>query len=138
MYLDWLLRMIGKPGLDGDDGYIRKVFSKGDTTIHDVQTRTIQEYGFKTKWMTDKDTPFVKELVEAGFPVPVNILHRGSISKPTGGHIIMLIGEKNGYWIAHDPYGTLESNYKVTNGAYSKISEKEFNARWQGGYRTLA
>ena len=137
MYLDWLLRVTGKPGLDNDDGYLRKVFAKGDTTVHSVQTKIVEGYGFKTQWMTDGDLPFVKDLVDTGFPVPVNILHRGSIARPKGGHIIVLIGRKNGYWIAHDPYGTLESNYKVHNGAYSRISEKEFKARWQGGYRTL-
>ena len=70
--------------------------------------------------------------------MPVNILHRGSMVKPSGGHIIVLIDRKNGYWIAHDPYGTLESNYKVHNGAHSLISEKEFKARWHGGYRILS
>ncbi len=138
MYLDWLLRVTGKAGLDSDDSYLRKVLAKGDTTVHGVQTQIIEGYGFKTKWMGDRDLPFVQDLVETGFPVAVNILHRGSISNPRGGHIIVLIGRKNGYWIAHDPYGTLESDYKVHNGAYSRISEKEFKARWQGGYRILS
>ncbi|MGK7924075.1 MAG: glycoside hydrolase family protein [Spirulina sp.] len=137
MYLDWLLRVTGKPGLDDDKGYIRKVFGKGDTIDHNVQTKTIEQYGFKTKWMMDKDLPFVEDLVDTGFPVTVNILHRGRMERPRGGHVIMLIGRKNGEWIAHDPYGTLKSNYRVFNGAYSRISEKEFKARWEGGYRTL-
>ncbi|MGK7880146.1 MAG: glycoside hydrolase family 19 protein [Crocosphaera sp.] len=138
MYLDWLLRVTGKPGLGGDNEYLRKVLAKGDTTVHSVQTQIIKQYGFKTKWNTDKDLPFIHDLIEAGFPVPVNILHRGSISRPTGGHVIMLIGYKNDSWIAHDPYGTLESNYSVHNGAYSRISQQQFKARWQGGYRMLA
>ncbi|MGK7915808.1 MAG: glycoside hydrolase family 19 protein [Prochloraceae cyanobacterium] len=138
MYLDWLLRVTGKPGLDNDDSYIRKVFAKGDTIYHGVQTETIKEYGFNTKWMGDRDLPFVKDLVDTDFPVVVNILHKGSMANPSGGHIIMLIDRNNGYWIAHDPWGTLESKYKVHNGSHSRISEKEFNARWQGGYRILS
>ncbi len=138
MYLDWLLRMIGKPGLDGDDGYLRKVFSIGDSPDHSVQTRAIKLYGFNTKWMTDRDTPFVEDLVEAGFPVVVNILHHGPITRPSGGHIIVLIDQQGEDWIAHDPWGTLKSNYKVHKGEYSRISKQEFKARWQGGYRTLA
>ncbi|MDJ0718128.1 MAG: C39 family peptidase [Prochloraceae cyanobacterium] len=137
MYLDWLLRVSGKPGLDNDDSYLKKVLANGDTIYHHIQSETIAEYGFKTKWMTDADLDFVEDLVDTGFPVVVNILHRGSMSEPRGGHIIMLIGRKKGYWIAHDPYGTLQSNYSVTDGQYSRISEREFSARWQGGYRIL-
>ncbi|WP_228008522.1 C39 family peptidase [Microcystis aeruginosa] len=138
MYLDWLLRMIGKPGLDSDDGYLKKVFSIGDSPDHSVQTKAIKLYGFNTKWMTDRDTPFVEDLVEAGFPVVVNILHKGPITNPSGGHIIMLIDQKAEDWIAHDPWGTLTSQYKEHKGEYSRISKQEFNARWQGGYRILA
>lgn len=138
MYLDWLLRMIGKPGLDSDDGYLKKVFSIGDSPDHSVQTKAIKQYGFNTKWMTDRDTPFVEDLVEAGFPVVVNILHKGPITNPSGGHIIMLIDQKAEDWIAHDPWGTLTSQYKEHKGEYSRISKQEFNARWQGGYRIVA
>ncbi len=138
MYLDWLLRIIGKPGLDSDDGYLKKVFSIGDSPDHSVQTKAIKQYGFNTKWMTDRDTPFVEDLVEAGFPVVVNILHKGPITNPSGGHIIMLIDQKAEDWIAHDPWGTLTSQYKEHKGEYSRISKQEFNARWQGGYRILA
>lgn len=137
MYLDWLLRVAGKAGLNNDDGYLRKVLANGDTIYHHIQTETIAEYGFKTKWMTDADLDFVEYLIDAGFPVVVNILHRGSMVAPRGGHVILLIGRKSGYWIVHDPYGTLRSNYSVTDGKYSRISEKEFSARWQGGYRIL-
>ena len=138
MYLNWLLDVTGKASLDNDDGYLKKVLANGDTIYHDIQTKTIAEYGFKTKWMTDADLHFVEDLVDTGFPVVVNILHRGSTVAPRGGHIIMLIGKKSGYWIAHDPYGTLESNYSVTDGKSSRISKKEFSARWQGGYRILS
>lgn len=137
MYLDWLLRVIGRSGLENDDGYLKKVLANGDTIYHEVQTETIAEYGFSTKWMTDADLDFVEDLVSAGFPVVVNILHRGSTVAPRGGHIIMLIGRAKGSWIAHDPYGTLESNYSQTNGAFSRIKEREFQVRWQGGYRIL-
>jgi len=137
MYLDWLLRVTGKDGLNNDDGYLKKVLDNGDTIYHHVQTETIAEYGFNTKWMTDADIDFVEDLIDAGFPVVVNILHRGKMCAPRGGHIIMIIGRKSGHWIAHDPYGTLESNYCATDGKYSHISEKEFRVRWQGGYRIL-
>lgn len=139
MYCDWLLRVIGKSGLGTDDGYLRKILRNGiDTTVHEAHTVALKEYGFSTKWMTDGDEAFIKALLDTGFPVVCNILHRGSRSAPRGGHIIMLIGRENGILLAHDPYGTLASNYSEANGKHSQISESEFSDRWQGGYRILA
>lgn len=138
MYLDWLLRICGNPQLKNDDEYIREVFEDGDTIYHGVQSSAIKEWGFKTKWMVDADLDFVDDLLDVGFPVVANILHRGSENRPRGGHVILLIAYKNGQYIAHDPYGTLMSNYTNTDGAYSKIPSKTFKRRWQGGYRILA
>lgn len=138
MYLDWLLKMIGKPGLKTDDEYLQKVLKNGDTIYHEVHTKTIKEYGFATKWMTDADLKFVDDLLIAGFPVVANILHRGNESAPRGGHIILLIGKNTSNYIAHDPYGTLDSQYQNTKGMSSIISVMSFVHRWQGGYRILA
>lgn len=138
MYLDWLLRVCGQEGLADDKPYIQEVFEDGDTIYHGVQSSAIKEWGFKTKWMTDADLDFVEDLLDAGFPVVANILHRGSRNRPSGGHVILLIARKNGQFIAHDPYGTLMSNYTNTDGAYSKIPREVFKRRWQGGYRILA
>jgi hypothetical protein len=139
MYCDWLLRVIGKFGLETDDGYLRKIIKNGtDTIYHEAHTAVIKEYGFSTKWNTDRDWAFVMALLDAGFPVPCNILHRGTRKAPKGGHIIMLVGRKDGVLLAHDPYGTLASGYSATNGKHSQISESEFRDRWQGGYRVLA
>lgn len=138
MYLDWLMAVTKGKRLGGDDGYLKTVLSHGDTIYHGVQTQALRDYGYNTKWMTDADYPFVEDLLTEGFPVVANILHRGSQCAPRGGHIIMLIGKKSGRLIAHDPYGTLCSNYGNTDGKFSQIKESEFKIRWQGGYRILA
>jgi hypothetical protein len=141
MYLDWLRRATGREALGGDNAYLRKVLSIGDTVEHTSQTEAIKQYGFSTKWREDGSEDRVFALLAAGFPVVVNILHRnnpdGSVR---GGHVIMLIGRRSSEdtLIAHDPYGTLESDYVNTNGAFSRISLKQFDRRWQGGFRTLA
>ncbi|MDX1372536.1 MAG: C39 family peptidase [Nitrososphaeraceae archaeon] len=140
MLVRWYQQAVGITPIKSDEDYLPHVFKYGDTIYHGVQTKAIKDFGFNTKWMTDGDLPFVKDLLEAGFPVVCNILHRGSLSRPTGGHIIMLIAydrEKREF-IAHDPYGTLSSNYRNHNGAFSRISEKVFVVRWQRGYRILA
>lgn len=138
MYLDWLMRITNKGELKGDDRYLKKVLSYGDTIYHSVQTKAIKAFGFDTKWMTDMDYPFIEQLLDSGFPVVCNILHRGPTHAPTGGHIIMLTGNKNDHFLVNDPYGTLSSDYNNVNGKDSVITKKEFKERWQGGYRILA
>lgn len=137
MFVDWLLRASGKPGIT-DDAYLKRVVPVGDTTIHSVQTTVIKQYGFSTKWKTNRDISFVTELLRAGIPTVVNILHRGPISSPRGGHVICLIAIKDKTLISHDPYGTLGSNYRNTNGAYDQIPIDVFMKRWQGHYRIMA
>jgi Peptidase_C39 like family len=137
MYTDWLMRATGRSGLGGDEGYLKRVLSTGDSTEHWVQTKVIKDYGFTTVWQTDADSPFVLALLDAGFPVVVNILHRGSESSPRGGHVILLVGQTDSELIAQDPYGTLVSNYSDRNGRLSRFSKRSFGNRWQGGYRIL-
>jgi hypothetical protein len=138
MYLEWLQRIIGGNVISNDDEYLRRVLGVGDTTEHWVQTRVLESYGVKTIWATNANFDFVSKLLDIGFPVVVNILHRGSLSRPTGGHIILLIGKRGNNLISHDPFGTLASNYQNHNGRFSLIPENEFLIRWQGGYRILA
>lgn len=148
MYLNWLRLATGREKLGGDDGYLRKVLSHGDTIYHSVQTQSLKDYGFTTQWNEtgdedserDGNIDYIKGLIALGFPVVVNILHRGDISAPRGGHVIMLAGylKDSKEFLAQDPYGTLQSNYQDTNGTLSTISNHEFYTRWQGGFRTLA
>jgi hypothetical protein len=144
MYLDWLRRITGRDPLGGDDGYLAKVLSFGDTIYHEMQTKAIKEYGFSTLWLAKGNNQIqrnvIGRLITSGIPVVVNILHRGKIEAPRGGHIILLCGwlSDTKEWLCQDPYGTLRSDYQDTNGRLSRISQKQFTARWQGGYRVLA
>lgn len=136
-YLKWLQQATGKSGISDDTDYLRVVFQYGDTIYHGVQTLALQHFGFSTLWQTDSDLAFVEALLDVGFPVVVNILHRGSESNPSGGHVICLAGQTETEFIAQDPFGTLMSNYKDTNGRLSRIPKTTFMNRWQGGYRIL-
>lgn len=144
MYLDWILRATGRKPLGGDDGYLKKVLSLGDTIYHENQTAAIKSYGFSSKWIESKaelkDRDILRALICSGIPVVVNILHRGASEAPRGGHIILLCGwlSDTKEWLCQDPYGTLRSDYQDANGRLSRIAGNQFNARWQGGYRVLA
>lgn len=143
MYLDWLLMATKGKRLGGDDGYLEKVLSIGDTIQHWAQTAALKLYGYSTVWKEAKpfaqrrELELIDGLLEAGIPVVVNILHRGSKARPSGGHIIMLVGINDTNYLAQDPYGTLDSNYSDSNGRLDGIDREEFFDRWQGGYRIL-
>jgi len=146
MLLDWWRRAAGMEALGGDDEYLRKVLEIGDTIYHENQTDAIAKYGFKSKWISPVDEPTKEDfdrvdgLLDNGFPVTVNILHRGSENAPTGGHVILLIARRKseGTYVSHDPYGNFGSGYKNPNGRFSLISRNSFRNRWQGGHRVLA
>lgn len=137
MYLNWLRLATFRKKLSGDNEYLRKVLTIGDTIEHWVQTTALKAYGFNTIWKEDSNIDLVCGLLKSGFPVVVNILHRGTVEAPRGGHVICLIGCNKESVLTHDPYGTLSSDYSDTNGAYSRIPLDEFVTRWQGGYRLL-
>jgi len=139
MYVRWIQDATGNESpLADDELFIRVVFNIGDTIYHEVQTKACKYFGYSTVWMTDSDLDFVNELLEVGFCVPVNILHRGTRQSPFGGHVILLVGRKDGNYIAQDPFGKLSTGYEDTDGRLSLISEGNFTDRWQGGYRILA
>ena len=120
-------------GPKGDDAYVRKVFSIGDTTDHLVQTRVLNSYGIKSSFhyhlsFTDLD----RELGEQK-PVVIGILHRGSLSHPTGGHMVVVIGKTPaGDYVVNDPYGDLNDGYtsSVYNGRGAIYKRSELERRW--------
>ena len=84
MYLNWLQRASGQANiLNNDDEYLKLVLSKGDTIYHENQTWALRQYGFKTVWDTDGEYSKLKELVLAGFVVPINIHERRGMERRT-------------------------------------------------------
>jgi hypothetical protein len=100
-------------GPKGDDSYIRKVFTIGDTTDHAVQTRVLQGYGIKSRFSYNLTFADLDRELAAGRPVVIGILHRGPLSAPTGGHMLCVIGKglDGKSYICNDPYGDLMTGY---------------------------
>jgi hypothetical protein len=93
-------------GAQGDDAYIRKVFAIGDTTDHGVQTQVLASYGIQSSFSYNLSFADLDKSLSAGKPVVIGILHRGSLSYPTGGHMVVVIGKtQNGDYVVNDPYG---------------------------------
>jgi hypothetical protein len=120
-------------GATGDDAYIRKIFSVGDTTDHAVQTQVLQSYGVKSEFRYNLSFDDLDRELSSGRPVVIGILHRGPLSSPTGGHMIVVIGKTvSGDYVVNDPYGSLNDNYTgpVTNGKGAIYSKSVLEKRW--------
>ena len=120
-------------GPKGDDAYVQKVFAIGDTTDHMVQTRVLASYGIKSNFSYSLTFADLDRELAAGRPVVIGILHRGSLSNPTGGHMVVVVGKTPaGDYIVNDPYGSLNDGYTgaVSNGRGAVYKRSELARRW--------
>lgn len=122
------------PGTQGDDKYVKVVFQYGDTTDHSVQTQVLSHFGLNSEWHTDLDFDDVYRELEAGRPMVLGILHRGTVISPAGGgHMIVVRGcNDHGDFIINDPYGSLNDKYTgaVKNGQGAIYSHRQMKHRW--------
>jgi len=120
-------------GSRGDDAYIQKVFAIGDTTDHSVQTQVLANYGIQSNFSYNLSFADLDKSLSAGKPVVIGILHRGSLSNPTGGHMVVVIGKtQNGDYVVNDPYGSLNNGYSgpVEQGKGAIYKKSDLSARW--------
>jgi len=122
-------------GANGDDQYLKRVEQYGDTTDPKVQVRALSSYGIKARFVTNASFVTLEQQIAKGIPVPCGYLHRGSISKPSGGgHWLCLVGHTPDAVIVHDPFGEAD----LINGTtlnkparFARYSRKNFSPRWQ-------
>ena len=120
-------------GPKGDDAYLRKVFTIGDTTDHIVQTRVLASYGIKSSFSYSLTFSDLDRELASGRPVVIGILHRGPLSRPTGGHMVVVIGKTiSGDYVVNDPYGSLNDGYtsEVISGKGAVYKKSELSKRW--------
>jgi len=119
-------------GAKGDDAYVQKVFAVGDTTDHAVQTKVLSSYGIKSDFRYNLSFADLDRELSAGRPVVIGILHRGTLSSPTGGHLCVVIGKKGEDYVVNDPYGSLNDGYTgaVTNGKGAVYKKSDLTYRW--------
>lgn len=121
-------------GAKGDDAYVQKVFAIGDSTDHEVQTRVLASYGVKSHFSYNLSFADIDRELDAGRPLVIGILHRGSLSAPTGGHMVVVRGktpDQKGYFI-NDPYGSLNDSYTgpVEHGNKTIYTKDVLKYRW--------
>ena len=121
-------------GAKGDDAYVQKVFAIGDSTDHEVQTKVLASYGVKSHFSYNLGFADIDRELAAGRPLVIGILHRGPLSAPTGGHMVVVIGttpDLKGYYI-NDPYGSCNDNYTgpVEHGCKTIYTKDVLKYRW--------
>ena len=119
-------------GAKGDDAYVQKVFAIGDSTDHTVQTKVLANYGVKSHFSYNLSFADLDRELSAGRPVVIGIYHRGTLSAPTGGHMVVVIGKRGEDYVVNDPYGSLNDGYTghVTNGKGAVYKKSDLNFRW--------
>ena len=94
--------------ISSDDEYYKIVRKYGDTTDHSAQTQALAELGIRSTWNTDLEFEDLDRSLAAGLPAVIGILHRGTLAAPTGGHMIVVIGQTGAKdYICHDPFGSI-------------------------------
>ena len=100
-----------------DDEYLKKVFKYGDTVSQIAQKKALDSLGLKNQFKMNGSEQDLIKILDKGYPVPIGILHKGSIFAPSGGgHWITLIGYDDKFFYVHDPFGELD----LINGGYPK------------------
>ena len=132
------LEYIDPEGIDGDDDwYLREVLKRGDTVSSTTQVETARALGYSAEFRMDGTEQLLLDILDSGTPVPIGILHKGHVSKPTGGgHWICLIGYDKTHFYVNDPMGELDlvvGGYPWSDqgkGGGLKYTRKNLLKRW--------
>lgn len=105
-----------------DDWYLQQVLKYGDTVSSEAQVAAARSLGYDCEFHVDGRQGDLERLLDAGYPVPIGILHKGSVSSPAGGgHWICLIGHDETHFMVHDPFGELA----LVGGGYPKAGPED-------------
>lgn len=131
-----LLATLEPDAIEGDDEYINEVYKYGDTTEASSQLKALKHFGTDAKFVQNADWTTVESQLKKGIPVPIGVLHKGSVVNPTGGgHWLIVVGvtaDKSKLWV-HDPFGEMDlvnGGYPSTDGKYKLYSKKNLSPRW--------
>ena len=129
-----LCKFLKPTSINGDDDYIKYVFSIGDSTDASVQIQTLKHFGVAARFATNGTFNLLDSQLSQGIPVPIGILHHGPASAPSGGgHWVCVIGKDGSDYVVNDPWGTLTDStgvYNTTNGAKVKYNKQTLSRRW--------
>ena len=126
-----------KPGTlsggNGDDQYLKRVLTYGDTTDAKAQVCALSSFGVKARFVTTAGWGQIERQINAGIPVPCGYLHRGPVSAPSGGgHWLIVVGYSQTHLVVHDPFGEADLVNGTTLGGvarFARYSRHNFGRR---------
>ena len=129
-------RFYGKVKSDDEYNRIRARF--GDSTDSGAQLRALSSMGLQAQFRQNGDAATLERLLREGRPVPVGWLHKGPVSKPSGGgHWSVVVGFTADAFIHNDPNGEADmvnGNYVTTKGTAGSgiaYSRRNWLRRWE-------
>lgn len=133
-------RFYGK--VSGDDQYNKIRARFGDSTDAGAQLRALSSLGLTATFKQNGDAAALERILREGRPVPVGWLHKGPVSKPTGGgHWSVVVGFTTEAFIHNDPNGEADmvgGGYVTTKGTAGKgiaYSRRNWLRRWEADGR---
>jgi GH24 family phage-related lysozyme (muramidase) len=121
-------------GPNGDDQYLKRVLSYGDTTDPTAQIRALSSYGIRARFIKTASWRTIEDQIAAGIPVPCGFLHRGPVTAPSGGgHWLIVVGHTPDHLVVHDPFGEADMVNGATLGGvarFARYSRRNFGLRW--------
>lgn len=121
-------------GPNGDDQYLKRVRTFGDTTDASAQVKALASYGVEARFVQNASFQTIEAQLKAGVPVPCGYLHRGPVSQPRGGgHWLLVVGITPTHLIVHDPFGEADLVNGTTlarHARFARYSRKNFAPRW--------
>ncbi|MFN7900026.1 MAG: C39 family peptidase [Synechococcaceae cyanobacterium] len=121
-------------GANGDDQYLKKVLTYGDTTVDSAQIQALESFGVKARKVETGDFSTIEQQINRGIPVPCGFLHHGHVDAPTGGgHWLCVVGYTPTHVYVNDPFGDLDlvnGGYRDVSGKCLLYSRKNFGRRW--------
>lgn len=128
-----------RPKLISSDTEYNKLRARyGDTTDASAQLRALEALGLKASFKQNGTAAVLERLIRAGQPVPVGWLHRGTMSRPSGGgHWTCVIGFDPQSFVHHDPNGDPDLvgggylSHTPSAGKAIRMSRKNWLPRWE-------
>lgn len=121
-------------GPNADDQYLKRVQTYGDTTDVNAQIRALSSFNVKARFVSSATIQTLKSQIDQGIPVPCGYIHRGPLSRPSGGgHWLIVVGYTADQLIVHDPYGimNLQSGERASSVArFARYDMNDFVLRW--------
>ena len=120
-----------------DDWYLNEVFKFGDSVSSTAQVQAAESLGFDVTFRTDLTEEALRAQLDLGIPMPIGVLHKGTVNNPNGGgHWICVIGYDETHYLVHDPFGELELvtggyvNAGPEDGKFQRYSRENLAKRW--------